>query len=323
MKELSPGSLKRLCAVLVLVAGSLSGARAETYPDRPVKLLSIHPVGITSDLLARALGQKLGDELGQSIVVENRPGANGILATNVVAKSQPDGYTMLITSGSHVANALLNETLPYDTLKDFAPITALSASYGLVLITNLPVKSLAELIDIGKKRPLSYATNGAGNTTHIAGMLLEKAAGIEMNAVPYSTNSMITDVISGNVDLMFVGTVNADPLVRAGQVRAIATTGSIRSKLMPELPTFQELGYKDFDVSGYFGLLFPAGTPKDRVEKMQSAVAKVLMTPEMQSFLKISDYYAVGSKPEEFRAFLEADYQQQAKLLKELGLSKR
>jgi tripartite-type tricarboxylate transporter receptor subunit TctC len=323
MIELSPGLMKRLVAVLVLIVSSPSGAHAETYPDRPVKLLSIHPVGITTDLLARALGQRLGDELGKPIVVENRPGANGIIATNAVAKSTPDGYTMLITSGSHVANALLKETLPYETLKDFAPITAISASYGLVLITNLPVKSLDELIQIGKKRPLSYATNGVGNTTHVAGMLFEKAAKIEMNAVAYSTNSMITDVISGNVDMMFVGTVNADPLVRAGQVRAIATTGASRSKLMADLPTFQELGFKDFDVSGYFGLLFPAGTPKERLEKMQSAVAKVLVTPEMKSFLDISDYYAVGSKPDEFRAFLEADYKQQEKMLKELGLSKR
>lgn len=323
MKTSSCGSLKRLCAAMLMLAGSLAGARAETYPNRPIRLLSIHPVGITTDLLARALGQKLGDELGQSIVVENRAGANGIIATNVVAKSQPDGYTMLITSGSHVANALLNETLPYDTLKDFVPMTEISASYGLVLITNLPVKTLSDLIEIGKKRPLSYATNGLGNTTHVAGLLLEKAAGITMNAVPYSTNSMITDVISGNVDMMFVGTVNADPLVRAGQVKAIATTGPSRSKLMSDVPTLQELGFKDFDISGYFGLLFPAGTPKDRVEKMHSAVVKALASPELQSFLKTSDYYAVGSKPEEFSAFLASDYKQQERLLIDLGLRKR
>jgi tripartite-type tricarboxylate transporter receptor subunit TctC len=314
--------LMRTCAAAIVFVASVAGAHAENYPDHPLKLLSIHPVGITSDLLARALGPKLGDELGQTIVVENRPGANGIIATKVVAKSQPDGYTMLITSGSHVANALLSDTPPYDPLNDFSPITEICASYGLVLITNLPVKSVSELIEIGKKRPLTYATNGRGNTTDVAGLLLAKAAGIEMNAVPYNTNNMITDVITGQVDLMFVGTVNADPLVRAGKVRAIATTGPSRSKLMPDLPTFQELGFKDFDVSGYFGLLFPAATPKERVEKVQSAVAKALTSPEMQSFLQTSDYYAVGSKPDEFRAFLESDYKQQSKLMKDLGLSK-
>lgn len=312
-----------LNSLLVLLAFACSPAQAQTYPDRPIRIISIHPVGITTDLLARALSQKLADEIGQSVVVENRPGANGVVATNLVAKSPADGYTMLLTSSSHVANSLLNETIPYDLIQDFNPITAICASYGLVLITNLPVKSVHELIEIGKKRPLSYATNGAGNTTHVAGLLLAKATGIEMNAVPYNSNSMITDVMSGVVDFMFVGTVNADPLVKDGKVKALATTGPQRSKLMSDLPTFQELGFKDFDVSGYFGLLFPAGTPADRVEKIHASVLKALKSKELQTFMETSDYYTVASTPSQFKSFLQADYAQQSRILQDLGLSKK
>ena len=304
-------------AVALVVAGS---AVAETYPDRPVKIISIHPVGITSDLLARSLQSKLAEGLGQSIIVENRAGANGIVATGVVAKAPPDGYTMLITSSSHIGNALLRKDLPFNTLADFIPITQLAGSYGLALITALPVKSVAELVEIGKIRPLSYATNGPGNTTHVAGLLLAAMAGIKMNAVAYSTNSMITDVVSGNVDMMFVGTVNAEPLVRAGQVKVLATTGTQRSKLLPEVLTMQELGYKDFDVSGYFGLLFPAGTPPDRVKRVQEETVKALAAPEVKTFMDVSDFYIVGSTPAQFTAFLQDDYKVQEKQMRAVGL---
>ncbi|MEA2982848.1 MAG: hypothetical protein QOF91_189 [Alphaproteobacteria bacterium] len=308
--------------VVYLAAIFLSSVatRAEDYPTRPIKIICIHPVGITSDLLARALASNLSGRLGQPVVVENRAGANGIVAAGIVAKSPPDGYTMLITSSAHVGNAQLRKDLTFDTLNDFAPITMLGGSYGLVLVTALPVKNLTELIEHGKKKTLTYSTNGAGNTTHIAGLLLEKRTGLTMTAIPYNTNNMITDVISGNVDFMFFGTVNAEPLIKAGQLKAIAVTGEQRSRILPDVPTMQELGYKDFNVAGYFGLLFPANTPRDRVERIQSETAKALAAPELKRIMETSDYYISGSKPDEFSAFLKKDYEAQDKLMREVGL---
>lgn len=309
--------------IFIFAAATLFGAdwaQADDYPSRPIKIICIHPVGITSDLLARSLATQLSERMGQPVVVENRPGANGIVAAGVVAKSPPDGYTMLITSSAHVGNAQVRKDLTYDTLNDFAPITMLGGSYGLVLVTALPVRNVAELIEYGKKKVLTYSTNGAGNTTHIAGLLLEKRTGLTMTAIPYNTNNMITDVISGNVDFMFFGTVNAAPLIKAGQLKALAVSGQQRSRILPDVPTMQELGYKDFDVSGYFGLLFPANTPRDRVERIQSETAKALAAPELKRIMETSDYYISGSKPDEFAAFLKKDYEFQDKLMREVGL---
>jgi tripartite-type tricarboxylate transporter receptor subunit TctC len=313
-------AVKRVAVALLAILLSGASVRAEDYPNRPIKIVCIHPVGITTDLLARALASKISETLGQPVVVENRPGANGIIAAGVVAKSPPDGYTMLMTSSAHVGNAHVRKDLTFDTLNDFSPITMLGGSYGLVLVTALPVKSLAELIELGKKKTLTYSTNGAGNTTHIAGLLLEKRTGLMMTAIPYNTNNMITDVISGNVDFMFFGTVNAEPLIKAGQLRALAVSGEQRSRILPDVPTMQELGYKDFNVSGYFGLLFPANTPRDRVERIQSETAKALAAPELKRIMEASDYFISGSKPDEFSAFLRRDYEFQDRLMREVGL---
>jgi tripartite-type tricarboxylate transporter receptor subunit TctC len=306
-------------AILIVIFSGWS-ARAQDYPNRPIKILSIHPVGITTDLLARSLANTLSERLGQPVVVENRPGANGIIAAGVVAKSPPDGYTMLITSSAHASNPHVRNDLPFDSLNDFSPITMLGGSYGLVLVTALPVKTLAELIELGKKRVLTYSTNGAGNTTHVAGLLLSKRSGLAMTAIPYNTNNMITDVISGNVDFMFFGTVNAAPLIKSGQLKALAVSGEKRSQILPDVPTMQELGYKDFNVSGYFGLLFPAKTPRDIVERIQSETAKALAGPELKRIMETSDYYISGSKPDEFSALLKKDFEYQDKLMREVGL---
>jgi tripartite-type tricarboxylate transporter receptor subunit TctC len=310
-----------LGAMACISAAAISApVHSEEYPDRAIKILSIHPVGITTDLLARSLASKLSDSLGRPVVVENRAGANGIIASGIVAKSPPDGYTMLITSSSHTANAHVRNDLTFDTLNDFAPITMLGGSYGLVLVTALPVRSLKELIEIGKKRTLTYSTNGAGNTTHIAGLLLAKRTGLTMTAIPYNTNNMITDVISGNVDFMFFGTVNAAPLLKSGQLKALAMSGLRRSQILPEIPTMKELGYQDFDVSGYFGLLFPRNTPRNRVDRIQMETAKALATPEFKRIMENSDYYISGSTPDEFSAFLKKDYDSQERLMKDVGL---
>ncbi len=311
-------------AMAALVMGEMVGAplRAENYPARAVTIISPHPVGVATDILARALGEKLSAKFGQSIVVENRPGANGVIAEGTVAKAASDGYTLLITSGAHIANAFTVKKLPYDVLKDFAPVTQLAASYGLALITNLPVNSVADLIALAKKRAgqLTYATNGVGNITHVAGLLFDARTGAQMIAVPYNTPNLITDVMTGQVDLAFYSVASAAPLVNSGKIKALALTGLRRAQVLPDTPTLQELGYNDFDVTGYFGLLFPAGTPRDRIDRIYEASKEALSSPELQRVLDVSGMYAVGSSPEEFAAFLQRDYQYQDRLMGELGL---
>ncbi|HEY1614913.1 MAG TPA: tripartite tricarboxylate transporter substrate-binding protein [Rhizomicrobium sp.] len=310
--------------MVALAAALAAGAplHAETYPSRAITIISPHPVGVATDILARALGDKLSAALKQPIVVENRPGANGVIAEGAVAKAAPDGYTLLITSGAHIANAFTVKKLPYDVIKDFAPVTQLAASYGLALITNLPVKSVADLVALAKKKPgqLTFATNGVGNVTHVAGLLFDARTGVNMIAVPYNTPNLITDVMTGQVDMAFYSVASAAPLVNAGKIKALALTGSRRAPALPDTPTLQELGYKDFDVTGYFGLLFPAGTPRARIDAIYRASKDALSSPQLKRVFDVSGMYAVGSSPEEFAAFLKQDYQYQDKLMGELGL---
>lgn len=313
--------LSRIAVALMLAVScfTLPYAQAEDYPSKVIKLISPHPPGIATDVLGRALAQKLGDTLGGSVIVENRPGANGVVAAAAVAKSPPDGYTLLITTGTHTANAHVVAKLSYDTLGDFAPITQLAASYGLALLTN-QASSLEELIALGKKRPLTYAINGIGNVTHVAGLLMAKRAGIEMTAVPYNTPNLTTDVMSGVVDFTFIGIATAVPLVNGGKLKALALTGTKRFPQMPNVATMQELGLRDFDITGWFGLLAPAGTPNDRIEKLYRASKEALNTPEVKQVIDSGGFYTVGSTPEEFRLFLQKDYDEQGKLMKEVGL---
>src|ERR1051326_3143599 len=184
-----------LLATLSAAAVATAPAWAETYPERTIRIVSPHPASVATDILARALAQKLSESFGQSVIVENRPGANGIIAAGEIAKAAPDGYALHITTGAHIANAFVAKDLPYDPLKDFAPVTQLAASYGLALITNLPVKSVPELIALAKQKPLSYATNGVGNITHVAGLLFEARTGVKMTPVPYTTPALTTDVM--------------------------------------------------------------------------------------------------------------------------------
>jgi tripartite-type tricarboxylate transporter receptor subunit TctC len=316
--------MRRILKTLVCLFALAITARAQAddYPNRAVKIITPHPAGVATDVLGRALAVKLSLELGQPVVVENRPGANGIVADGVIAKSPADGYTVLITSGAHVANAFVSKTLPFDVMKDFAPVTQLAASYGLALVTNLPVNSVDELIALAKSKPgkLTYATNGVGNITHVAGLLFDARTGTRMVAVPYNTPNLTTDVMTGTVDLTFYSIAAAGPLVSSGKLKALAVTGSRRSPTLPNTPTLQELGYKDFDITGWFAFLFPAGTPKEHIDRIYSESKKALAAPEVARVIDAAGMYVVGSSPAEFTAFLQHDYEYQGKLMTELGL---
>ncbi len=315
-----------LLGALLASGGLLSRpASAEEYPNRVIRLINPFPPGISTDVLARGLAQKLTEQLGQSVIVEARPGANGIIGANSVAKAPPDGYTFLITTGSHTANPHVAKDLPYDALKDFAPISQLAGSYGLVLLSNLPVKSVAELIELAKKKPgqLTYSNSGVGNLTHVAGRLFETRIGVKMIAVPYNTAALITDTIAGTVDMTFISAVSAVPLVNSGKLKALAITGTKRAPAFPDTPTMQEAGVKDYDLTGYFGIMFPANTPQDRVDRIYRETAKALATPELKKLFEDAGLFVVASTPAEFAAFLKRDYDYQGQLMEELGLKNK
>jgi tripartite-type tricarboxylate transporter receptor subunit TctC len=311
-----------LCAIVAMTVLSVGETRAQQFPNRGIKIISPHPPGVATDILGRALAQKLTDSLGVPVILENRPGANGIIAATAVAKAEPDGTTIHITTGGHIANAFVTKSLPYDVLKDFAPVTQLAASYGLALITNLPVKSVAELVALAKQKPgtLTYATNGVGNITHIAGLLFDARSGTKMIPVPYNTPNLTGDVVAGTVDMTFFSTAGATPLVTSGKIKALAVTGTRRTPGLPDVPTLQELGYKDFDVTGWFGLLLPVGTPRDIVERIHRESSKAMVSPDVQKLLVNSGMYLVDSSPDEFAAFLNKDYDYQDRLMTEVGL---
>lgn len=307
---------------VVLSVCVTSAASGEEYPDRPIKIIQPFPAGGSTDLLARGLGQKLHEYMGQPVIVEARPGANGVIATTTVAKSAPDGYTMLLTTGSFSANPYVSTNLPYDVLKDFAPITQLAGSYGLALLTNMQVNSVSALIEEAKRKPatLTYATSGIGNLTHVAGRLLEVRAGVRLIAVPYNTPALMNDVMSGTVSMTFNSLITAVPMVDQKQLKALAITGDRRSPALPDVPTMAEAGVPNYNLTGYFGILFPAGTPKDRVERVYREAAKALATPELKRIIESNGLYPVGSTPDEFSAYLKQDYEYQGRLMDELGL---
>ncbi|MBX9649826.1 MAG: tripartite tricarboxylate transporter substrate binding protein [Xanthobacteraceae bacterium] len=311
-------------AALLLISISLLSQPAVSgeYPDRLIKIVQPFAAGGSTDVLARALAQKLSEYMGQPVIVESRPGANGIIGTQSVAKSPPDGYTILLTTGSFTANSSVAKIPPYDVFKDFTPITQLAGSYGLALLTNLPVNSVAELIAEAKRKPgvLTYATSGAGNLTHVSGRLFELRAGIEMIAVPYNTPAMLTDVMTGVVSMTFNSLITAVPMVAQKQMKVLAITGDRRSPALPDTPTMAEAGVANYNLTGYFGILFPAGVPKDRVDRIYQETAKALATPDLRNVIQDNGLFVVGSTPDAFAAYIKKDNDYQNALMDELGL---
>jgi tripartite-type tricarboxylate transporter receptor subunit TctC len=267
----------------------------------------------------------MSEVLGQPFVIENKAGANGMIGTAFVAKSPPDGYTMLMTTGSLTANPAVDPKAPYDALADFAPVTLLAQSYGLALMTrpNFPAKSLLEFVDLAKRNPgkYSYGHSGIGNATYVTAELFQKLANIELLKVPYrGTSSFAPDIMSGHVDVGFMSTVLATPNVNSGLLRALAISGSQRAPALPDVPTLQELGFTEMDVIGYFGLWLPAATPRERVELMNREAVKALAAPLARKVLAESGLRSVGSSPQEFARFLEQDFAWQKAIIERIGM---
>ena len=311
--------IRLFSVVLLLVA---AGAMAQDYPNRTVRVIVPFPPGGAPDLVGRTLAHRLGERLGQPFVVENRTGAGGNIAAEAVAKSAPDGYTLLATSdGPLVINPAVYQNMPFNTLRDFTPIS-IAASAGLVLMAcpTLPVTSLQDVLNLSKSRKLTYATSGYGSSQHVAGELLKDSALIELTHVPYKGfGAAVGDAMSCNVDLIFGAISTGIPHIRAGKLKPIAVTQPKRHAGLPETPTFAEAGHAGVAIEAYMGLLAPAGTPKEIVGKLYSEVAAILGEKETTERLTGAGLDLVRSTPGEYGARLKSDLEKYAKLAKALA----
>lgn len=296
------------------------------FPSRPLRLVLPFPPGGTSDLVARLLADKLAAALGQPVVVESKPGANGIIATDFVAKSG-DGHTLLFASAAHASNATLYPKLPYDSARDFVPVALVVPPGPMVIVAHpgLPAKNVPELIEAAKKSPgkIAYASAGVGNTLHLAGEMFDQMAGVQMLHVPYKGAApALNDLIGGQVQLMFNSALVVAPQVKEGRLKLLAQTGAKRSPALPaDLPTVAESGLPGFEVTGWFGLFAPASLPPEAVKRLNAEVLRAMATPEAREKLALlGNPEPATLSPEAFGAFVEAETARYAKVIKAANL---
>jgi tripartite-type tricarboxylate transporter receptor subunit TctC len=312
-----------LAAWLVLIAPPASAQSA--YPNKPVKILVGFTPGTAPDLAARILADRFAEVWGTPFVVENIPGAGSNIATERVAKSAADGYTLLMGGNSAlVINPSLFEQLPFDPIKDFAPISQVFIAANVVAVpTEVPVKSVAELVALAKAQPgkLSYGHAGVGTSQHLGAELFKYLAHLDIASVPYrGTTALMPDLLAGRITMSFANIVNVMPLTREGKLRALAITSIKRSVLAPELPTMAESGFPGFEAVPWFGLVAPAGTPKDVVDKLHSEVVKTLAMPEVRKKFDELGLEPVGNTPAEFAAVIRKEIPEWGKVIKDAGI---
>ncbi len=294
----------------------------QSYPSRPVRLiLPVEPGASTSDILARALADRLGKELGQRILVDNRPGAHGNIGSAMAARAAPDGYTLLAGySGSLAINPSMYPQMGYDPDRDLAPIARFSTvPYVLVVNPSLPANDVKELIALAKAHPgkLNYGSAGVGGTPHLAAELLKLSANIDVAHIPYNGGAKsIIDLVAGNVQMSVTGITGVLSFIKAGKLRALAVTTAARSTLLPDMPTAIEAGVKDFDVSAWLGIVAPAQVPEPVIDRIWNEISKVANSQEMKDFLKAQGAEAALMRPAEFRAFIVSDRNRWARVIK-------
>jgi len=312
-------------AAKAVVFAGVAGICAAAYPERPVRLvLPVGPGGAV-DVVGRIVGQKLSGLLGQNVVIDNRGGANYIIGTELVARSAPDGYTLLSTAGAHTINPAVYRKLPYDALRDFTPIGHVANSTGLVIVVHpsFPAQSLAQLIDMARASPgkINYCSGGFGNLTHIAGELFQFMAKVKLTHVPYkSAGPAITDLVAGHIPLMFGPSPVVVPMVQAGRLRPLAFTGLKRSPQLPALPTVDELGYKGYEATGWYGVYGPRGVPRPIVERLNREVNKIIEMADVRERFAQLNLEPVGGTPEQFAQFLKEDLRKYAEIAKKAGI---
>ena len=306
---------------MVLFASPWAAVVAQTYPAKPIRLIVGFPPGGSVDTIARHLGQKLGDSLRQPVVVDNRPGAAGTIAAELVAKSAPDGYTLFMQDiPTHAINASYYKKLSYDAVADFSSVM-LVASTPIVLVANpaFPANSIAQLVEQARSNPgrINFASGGNGSSTHLAGELLKMAASIDMTHVPYKGAPLaMADVVSGQVQLLFSSLPGALSLVRANKLKAIAVGSTRRSGTAPEIPTVAEAGFPDYEASQRFGLLAPASLPRQIVDRLNAEALQALRSPEVLQTLSKQGYEPIGGSPAELESDLKAETAKWARVVR-------
>jgi tripartite-type tricarboxylate transporter receptor subunit TctC len=296
-------------------------AWAQAYPSKPIRIICSFPVGGIADIYGRIIAGKLQESWGQPIIVDNRAGAGGVIAAEAGAKAAPDGYTLVIGSiGTHAVNPTLFSKLPYDPVKDFAPISLMLEAEGLLVVhPSVQAQNVAELVVLAKKQPLTFASAGMGSASHLAGELFKSMAKVEMTHVPYKGNvPAITDLLAGQTSMLFATMPTVLPHAKAGKLRALATIGDSRAAATPELPTVGE-SLKGFEVSNWIALFAPAGTPPEIVRRWNAEVIRIMQSPEIQARLPNEGAKFSPQTPEQFAAFVKSEIAKWAPVVKASG----
>lgn len=311
-------------ATAVLVASVTVAAPAQAeFPEKPIRLILPYPPGGPTDLLARVVAAEMSNTLGQQVVVDNRPGASGMIGAEQVARATPDGYTFLANASLHVINPSIYPDMRYDAIKDFAPITQLAAvPLVLVVPPSSPIKKIQDIETVNSKNPgkLSFGSAGTASSQQLAGESFKIAAGIDMLHVPYRGSSpALADLVGGQIDLMFDSMPSAMPFITSGQLRAVAVTTSKRAAALPDVPTVAESGYPGFDISTWYGFWAPAGTPEPIVTKLSEHAAMALKTPQVRERYAAMGAEPVGSSPAEFAAYNVSEGKKWAEIVSKAG----
>src|SRR5712671_2431726 len=311
--------------IAVLAALGVTSALAQSYPAKPIRILIAQAPGSATDVVARVVGNRLSEGLGQPIVVEARPGAGGVLGTEAAARAAADGYTLFMGNNStHGSNPALYAKLPYDAVNDFAPIAFVaSVPYVLVVDPSLPVNSVQELIALAKSKPgkLNYASAGNGSTHHFCGELLKSMAGIDMTHVPYKgSGPAIAGLLGGDVSLMFANVADIGAQIKGGKVKPLAVTTAKRAAMLPDVPTMAEVGLPDFEIQSWFGLLAPAGTPAAVVARLNAETVKVLGRADVKATLAAQGLEVAPGTPEQFGAYIKSEIARFGRIAKAAGI---
>lgn len=311
---------KRMLIAGVLMAIAASTSAQQAYPGKPIRFITPYAPGGSTTILARMIAQNLTESWNQQVFVENRPGGNTVMGTETLARSAPDGYTIMLTSNIHVINPNLYPKLPYDPVKDFAPIGTVSrVEIVLVVHPSVPANNLQELIALAKAKPgqLNYASSGSGGAGHLATEMFSVMTGVKMQHIPYKGGgAALIDLVGGQVDLSFAAPLEFAPHIKSGKLRAIAVSGEVRLPVLPQVPTFTEAGLPGLDIAFWQGILAPAGTPKTIVDKISTELARILAMPDIKEKLVFQGVEPFINTPEQFAALIKADLAKFAKLIK-------